>query len=197
MQTTLTYYNKNATQFYNNTISADMSKTIKKFIQTLPLAATHILDLGCGSGRDSLNFLNQGYQVTAIDGSPELCKKATALIGQPVICQRFEDINYQNQFDGIWACASILHVQKSFLPDTFQKLTNALKPNGTMYVSFKYGDFEGDRGGRYFTDLTETSFASIIAPITNLRLIESFITTDVRPGRQDERWLNVIMKKVL
>lgn len=196
MQKTLTYYNKNATQFYNTTVTADMSETIEKFTATLPSHATRILDLGCGSGRDSLYFLNHGYQVTAIDGSPELCQKATTLIGQPVICQRFEDINYQNQFDGIWACASILHVEKSALTNIFQKLTNALKPNGTIYASFKYGDFEGERGGRYFTDLTETTFTALIAPITNLELVQSFITTDVRPGRQDERWLNVIVMRI-
>lgn len=196
MQTTIAYYNQNATQFYNTTVSVDMTETLQKFTQTLPPQATHILDLGCGSGRDSLYFLNHGYQITAIDGSPELCKKAAKLISQPVICQRFEDINYGNQFDGIWACASLLHVQKSFLTTIFQNLTNALKPNGTIYASFKYGDFEGERAGRYFTDLTETTLASLIAPITNLELVQSFITADVRPGRQDERWLNVIMKRI-
>ena len=196
MNKTLAYYNTNATTFYTTTVSADMTEILAIFTKALPENATDILDLGCGSGRDSLYFLNHGYQVTSIDGSQELCKKASALTDHPVLCKRFEDIDYQGQFDGIWACASILHVPMKDQTTTFQRITNALKPNGIIYASFKYGDYEGDRSGRYFTDLTETSLASIVAPIPNLRVIQSFITTDVRPGRQDEKWLNVFLQKL-
>lgn len=99
------------------------------------------------------------------------------------------------KYEGIWACSSILHLPKNELKAVFMKMFKALKEDGIIYTSFKYGDFEGERNGRYFTDFTEKTFEEFVDEIDNLQLKEEWITGDVRPGRGEEKWLNVILQK--
>ncbi|MEO1814537.1 MAG: class I SAM-dependent methyltransferase [Acetobacterium sp.] len=188
---TLQYYNETAQTFVQGTIDADLRKLHRRFLKLLPIQA-HILDLGCGSGRDSKAFLDAGYQVTAIDGSVGCCHLAGEYIGQPVLCQTFEELDFDAAFDGIWACASLLHVPYAELTDILRKVARALRPGGYLYASFKYGDFEGERNGRYFTDLDEERLAALIEPVVGLAMVETFVTGDVRDGRGGEKWLNVI-----
>lgn len=191
---TLQYYNQSAQSFVQGTIDADLGKLQRRFLKLLPLQA-HILDLGCGSGRDAKAFLVAGYQITAIDGSEGCCRLAGDYIGQPVLCQTFDELDFDQAFDGIWACASLLHVPYAELTEIFRKVARALRPGGFLYASFKYGDFEGERNGRYFTDLDEERLAMLIAPVAGLEVVETFVTGDVRDGRGGEKWLNVIGRK--
>ena len=194
MPSTLTYYNQNATQFYNSTVTVEFTATRQRFLSHLQESAT-ILDFGCGSGRDTKAFLNQGYQVEAIDGSTELCKLASAYTGLQVRHMLFQELSEVNKYDGIWACSSILHLPKDELLDVMRKMSDALKSNGIIYTSFKYGIFSGERNGRYFTDMTEETFAEFIRDIEELQIEEQWITSDVRPGRGGEQWLNLILQK--
>lgn len=192
---TLNYYNQNAAQFCKNTISVEFSATRQRFLSHLPSAA-HILDFGCGSGRDTKAFLNQGYHVEAIDGSEELCKLASQYTGIQVRHMFFQELSVVSEYDGIWACSSILHLSWDELLDVMHKMVAALKPGGIIYTSFKYGTFSGERNGRYFTDMTEEAFADFISKIDALRIEEEWITSDVRPGREEEKWLNLILRKI-
>lgn len=194
MQPTLTYYNQNATQFYTSTVSVEFTATQQRFLSHLSESAT-ILDFGCGSGRDTKAFLDQGYRVEAIDGSAELCKLATAHTSIQVRHMLFQELSAVSKYDGIWACSSILHLPKAELFEVMRKMSIALKPNGIIYTSFKYGTFSGERNGRYFTDMTEETFAKFIRDIDELQIEEQWITSDVRPGRGEEQWLNLILRK--
>lgn len=191
---TLNYYNQNADQFCENTISVEFSATQNRFLSKLP-AAAHILDFGCGSGRDTKAFLDQGYHVEAIDGSEELCKLASQHTGIQVRHMLFQELSTVSKYDGIWACSSILHLSRNELFDVMCKMTTALKANGIIYTSFKYGTFSGERNGRYFTDMTEETFADFISKLEDLQVEEEWITSDVRPGRSEEKWLNLILRK--
>ncbi|NLL36704.1 MAG: class I SAM-dependent methyltransferase [Fretibacterium sp.] len=193
MDKTIDYYNMNANDFYESTVSADMSTQYDMFEKRLYTGA-HILDCGCGSGRDSKYFLSQGYEVTAIDGSEELCKKASNLTGLEVENMYFKDIDFEDEFDGVWACASLLHVSLDELPIVLKKISKAMKNYGVLYISFKYGDFNGERNGRFFADLNEDSFERIVDGIPEFILQEKCISEDVRPGRT-EKWLNAIIVK--
>jgi SAM-dependent methyltransferase len=194
MNTTLAFYNSIAADFVQGTIHADVETLRQWFLKYLPLGAA-ILDLGCGSGRDSKYFLDIGYSVTAADGSLELCKFASAFIGQNVDLITFDELDYYQMFDGIWACASLLHVPFVQLSAIFEKISRALRPGGYLYVSFKYGSFEGERNGRYFTDLTEERLSDIISHHEELEIKEMTISNDVREDRRDEKWINAIIKK--
>lgn len=191
---TIDYYNSNARRFIKGTISVNFQETRETFIDKLPLSAT-LLDFGCGSGRDTKSFLEQGYHVEAIDGSEELCKLASQYTGIQVHHMLFQELSAVSKYDGIWACSSILHLSRDELFDVMGKMITALKPNGIIYTSFKYGTFSGERSGRYFTDMTEETFADFISKIEDLQVEEEWITSDVRPGRSEEKWLNLILRK--
>ena len=194
MNTTIDFYNQNADAFISQTLSADMTGLYDPFLSRLCPDGS-ILDFGCGSGRDSKYFIEHGFQVDAIDGSAALCEKASNLIHQEVRCVSFLDYIPVKKYDGIWACASLLHSSKPDLEKIFNILSNSLKPTGLLYASFKYGEFEGIRNGRYFTDLKEDSLSQIIGSIKNLHLVETRITDDVRAGRESEKWLNAYIIK--
>ena len=154
-----------------------------------------MLDCGCGSGRDTKYFLEKGYDVIAIDGSKELCMKASKLTGIDIKHMFFQDINFDKRFDGIWACASLLHLSKEDLIEVINKLKLAMTSRGVLYISFKYGEFCGLRNGRYFLDLTEGVLNKIIGIVGGLKVKETYISVDVRPGRENEKWLNAIITK--
>jgi len=191
---TINYYDINAKEFVEGTLNVDFKTTQDKFINKLP-AKGYILDFGCGSGRDTKYFLAKDFNVDAIDGSIELCKIASEYTNIKVNHMYFNELSRVNKYDGIWACSSILHLSLDDLVDVFKRMSKALKDEGIIYTSFKYGDFSGERNGRFFTDMTEDSFAKLIANVDNLKVEEQWITADVRPQRGNEKWLNLILRK--
>ena len=194
MDKTIEYYNQNANIFAQGTRLVDFSVMQERFANVVP-AGSRILDFGCGSGRDTKYFLEKGYRVEATDGSVELCRLASAFTGIEVKEMRFQALDASDKYEGIWACSSILHLPKKELLPVIRKMCIALKDNGVIYTSFKYGDFEGERNGRYFTDFTEDSFCEFMKAIPELTIEEQWITSDVRPGRGEEKWLNLILRK--
>ncbi len=194
MNETLEWYNKNAIYFSDDTVSLKLSENQNKFVSYLQKGAK-ILDFGCGAGRDSKMFLKQGFNVDSIDGSYAICKGASAYIGKPVKQMLFQDLNENSVYDGIWACASVLHLNNEELKDVFLKIHKALKKNGIFYASFKYGKFEGFRNGRYFTDMSEEKFEKFLNDTDIFFVEEVWITNDLRKDREHEKWFNVILRK--
>ena len=191
---TIGYYERNAEKFIRDTASADMRSVREAFLAYIPEGG-RILDLGCGSGRDSRAFLDAGYRVTSLDGSPALCRAAHLLTGQEVICSFFGDYRPEGLYDGIWACASLLHLSEEDLLSTVRKYAAALRNGGCFYMSFKKGDFSGVRNGRFFTDLTEERLSDLLGQVRELKTDSLFLTRDVRPGRGSEEWINVFVIK--
>ena len=198
VNTTIQYYEEHAEEFAANTLGADMESIRSRFLAYLPTGC-RILDFGCGTGRDSKAFLDLGYDVAAIDGSEALCQIARSLTGRPVQCLDFRNYTPEEGevYEGIWACASLLHLQKTELLPVMKVLSQALRPGGAFYVSFKYGTFEGERNGRHFTDFTLGEFREFIKSIPELSVAEYWVTGDVRPGRGDERWLNIVLQRTM
>lgn len=186
---TIAYYGENAERFVADTAGARMGALRSKFASMIPRDG-RVLDLGCGSGRDSLAFLKAGLEVDAMDGSAAMCEAAHALTGLPVTHATFEDYEPQGPYNGIWACSSLLHVPAAKLPALLEKYAAALVPGGAFYLSFKCGTFEGMRHGRWFTDMDEELLRSLVAHAEGLRLNEIEVTPDVRPGRVGEMWVN-------
>ena len=183
MGNTIDYYNENAKKFIDGTVAVDFKHIQDIFLELLPEHAI-ILDFGCGSGRDTKYFLERGYMVDAMDGSLELCKAASEYTDINVKHMLFQELNEKEKYDGIWACASILHIKKEELPEIIRKMSLAAKANGIIYLSFKYGDFEGERNGRYFTDMTEESMAKLLVGFPEFTVEKQWITGDVRVGRE-------------
>lgn len=191
---TADYYNNHAQVFFDSTFQIDMQSLYEPFLKYLPVQAK-ILDLGCGSGRDALAFKNKGYEVDAIDASIELVKKAKELTGIQVKHQSFYDLDEEVVYDGIWACASLLHCERDRLTEVTKKIFNALKPNGVCYMSFKYGNLDRIKDERSFTDLDEQQAQVLLNQLDGIESLEQWITVDKCPDR-DEEWLNILWKKI-
>ncbi|MGZ0752673.1 class I SAM-dependent methyltransferase [Kluyvera sichuanensis] len=190
---TLEYYQHHADDFFNSTVNVDMGSLYTPFLEHIPQGGL-ILDAGCGSGRDSKAFLQQGYRVEAFDATAEMAKLASQHTGLSVKQMTFSDVDAVNHYDGIWCCASLLHVSAAELPDAMAKLARALKPGGIWYVSFKYGDGERVKDGRRFTDLNEQGLNTLLAGLAGITLVGHWITEDKRPDRS-EMWLNALLQK--
>ena len=194
MNQTSNYYNQHAQAFFENTYQVEMESLYAPFLRYLPEQAS-ILDLGCGSGRDILAFKKKGYQVEAIDYSAELVKKARELTNIEVRQQSFYDLAENNKYDGIWACASLLHCERDRLTEVLGLIFKALKPNGVCYMSFKYGNTDREKEGRSFTDLNEQQVHDLLKQIDQALLLQQWITVDKRPERTEE-WMNILIRKV-
>lgn len=192
---TIEYYNTNAKEFFDGTIDANMQNFYDLFLEKLPHTG-RILDLGCGSGRDSKYFLDRGYDVVSLDGSEELCKLASEYTGQPVICLDFADLDYDNEFDGIWACASLIHVNKQNILGILDKAWKSLKPRGTLYCSFKYGNEERVKDNRFFNDYTDDNLKQLFSNTNKWEVQDMIVTEDVRKDRTNEKWSNIIVNKL-
>lgn len=200
---TLDYYQRNAKEFFSQTINIDMQNVYQPFLEYLPKTQLSnqqkILDVGCGSGRDSVFFANQGFEVVAIDGSKSLIELAqqtdTRIDWQ---CLRFDEIakqSWQNQFTGIWACASLLHVAFDDLPKILNDLLSCLRPTGILYASFKYGNREREKEGRFFCDINEQRWRIVESQLISTKPLKVWQTLDNRVDRQEICW-NVILLKL-
>ncbi len=191
---TIKYYEENASAFIDSTIGADVSELYTRFEEYLS-PGCRVLDLGCGSGRDSKYFVGRGYDVAAADPSSAMCAQTRAYAKVPVFEMKAEELAFSNEFDAVWACASMLHVPREKQPEAFHRIGKALNKDGICYCSWKYGDTDRFEGGRCFTDFTEKSLRELLQGISEFEVLEVWITSDVRKDRQNQKWINVLMRK--
>lgn len=191
---TIEYYNQNSDVYINGTFNVNMNHLYNEFEKYLSIGDS-ILDVGCGSGRDSKYFLQKKYKVTSIDASKQMCERAKLIANNEVIQMKAENINFENEFQAVWACASLLHVSKNYMLQTMIKIMAALKDDGIFYGSWKYGTGERFSKGRYFMDYTEKTLQELLSGIDNISVLKLWITSDVRSEKDKERWINVIIKK--
>ena len=192
---TLDFYNQHAKEYFFQTVKADLSATYKKFLPLIKKEGL-MLDVGCGSGRDSYYFKQNGYQIVAVDGSKELATQASLLLGQPVLNQLFEDIQFNEEFDGVWACASLLHVSAKELPSILIKIRESLKIEGVFYISVKEGEGSGVEDGRFFQYYSPSQFHHLISQCGGLKIETAWSHTELRDEGNKVVWLNVIGRKL-
>jgi len=190
----LDYYERYAIPYYEQTIDLDMTGVMQPFIELMPEGA-EVLDLGCGSGRDTVTLQEQGYLVTSMDGAKRMCELAEIYTDGDVLHLTFEEMDFDEVFDGIWACASLLHVPSDEMPDIMKKVLAALKPGGILYFSVYEGDRDGMYGGRYYCDYTKSGIRRLMSQFDNAEILDIWTTDDVRQDISDRQWLNVLVKK--
>jgi len=190
----IAFYEQNAEDFFRRSVDADMARGHGEFTALLEPGA-RVLDAGCGSGRDALAFSRAGFQVTAIEAAPNLAALARAHAGLPIQVMTFDQIDWQGAFEGVWACASLLHVPRAELASAVRRLRDALTPGGVFWMSFKYGTGERQAGERTFTDLDESGARALLAEVGGLSLTSLHVTEDVRAERSGDRWLSILCRR--
>mgnify|MGYP005850300849 CR=1 FL=1 len=192
------FYETNSDAFISTTRNLDMSEMRRPFLAALPMTGSgpaRILDAGSGSGRDALAFRLSGHDVSAFDASPAMVAATRAHAGVPARQMRFEEFGWEHPFEGIWACASLLHVAQADLPQVIDRLAAHLVHGGTLYMSFKHGTGERVTDGRRFTDMTAEHLASLLDGCN------AFSQTDIRQGpdtrpNNPEIWVNALTKRI-
>lgn len=191
---TIKFYDDHAEEYARSTVDLDVSSLYEPFL-ALVVKGGRILDAGCGGGRDTKAFANLGYDVTAFDASGEMAVIASRLTGVPVTVMRFQEMSFNQEFDGVWACASLLHVPPPDLANVIGRVERSLRANGVFYASFKHGEGERIEDGRLFNDLTEGQAEEVFAAFRSLTLVKMWTSPDVRRARPDLKWVNVLLQK--
>jgi SAM-dependent methyltransferase len=194
VEATIAYYDEHAEEYARSTLNIDVRSLYAPFL-ALIAERGHILDAGCGSGRDTKFFLDHGFTVTACDGSSAMARTASSYTGLRVSVVRVQDLTYADEFDGIWACASLLHVCRADLVVVFRNLERALRPRGVLYASFKHGDSDRFLGGRRFTDFTSDQLQSFVTKKTSLDIVSVWDTPDQRPDCSNNLWVNLLARR--
>lgn len=190
---TLEYYNDNASDFVNKTKDVKLTNIQNKFMGLLQ-KGDYILDLGCGSGRDTKVFLDNGFLVDAVDGAEEICNIVSKNLGIKVKHMLFEELDEVEKYDGVFACASLLHVAYEDLPNILEKISISLKHSGVFYMSFKYGNDTIIDKEKLYCNLNEEMATILINGTKDLVIDEIWMSEDNVPGRT-QKWINVISKK--
>jgi 2-polyprenyl-3-methyl-5-hydroxy-6-metoxy-1,4-benzoquinol methylase len=191
---TIRYYDEHAEKFISNTVGLDLSDLYKPFLDRVPKGG-RILDAGCGSGRDSKAFMELGFEVVSIDLSDKMVEATSELTGQQALKMSFHEIGYAKEFDGVWACASLLHVPLIELPKVLGRLARALRPSGVLYMSFKEGRGERSKSGRMFSDIDEEKTRELVKNVEGIDLVSLWLTGD-RRSEHSEQWVNCLASKV-
>lgn len=189
------YYDEYAEKYANFTLNVDLTELYQRFLKYIP-PNVRILDAGSGSGRDTLAFLARGYDVDAFDSSSSLCELSTRLTGVKTRLLRFQDFEDVEKYDGIWACASLLHVPEKELSDVVNRLLRSLKPDGALYVSFKHGI--GERiasDGRFYTDMNALRLKTLFKDIPDAKVVEVWVSQGEGNFKGQTQWLNAIVLK--
>ena len=189
------FYNKNAEEFFESTVNADMTQLYDEFLKYVK-PACRILDAGCGSGRDTLYFMKKGYDVESFDASEEMVRLSSQYTGKQTLQIRFQELEFKDRFDGVWACASLLHIGRNEIDDTLNRIINSLNDHGIFYASFKYGEGETIKGERLFNSYTEETVRMIFEKQAGVEILRIWKTQDVRPDRNDEFWVSILCRKV-
>ena len=191
---TLAFYNQNAANYIQETRSLSVNREISRFIGLLPEGGS-ILDLGCGSGRDTLYFLSQGLNVYSVDGSAEIAAQTSQAIKHPVQVLSFTELAFEQVFDGIWACASLLHCHRTQMERVMDNIFTALQENGILYASFKWGNCESlDDRGRHFNNQTPQSLEQLLENQPKAEIMEIWENESHLRGTA-QRWVNLLARK--
>lgn len=196
INSTVEYYNQNAQNFFDRTISTDMGELYDLFVHQLQEGA-HILDLGCGSGRDTKYFQTHRFSVLACDASQEMVTLASHYLDKKVLCLKFEELDFCNSFDGIWANASLLHVAYDDLGGILKKIHKALKKEGVFFASFKHGNKHRVVDGRHFYDMDQQKIEPYLESLfTPLKIVISEDTRSQVAASPLKQWFNILGRKI-
>lgn len=191
---TLAFYDENATRYARATAKANLGRLYSRFLSHLPRGG-RVLDLGCGGGRDLRVFKSRGFDCIGLDPSMPLAKIAAETSGCHVIVGKAQELNFVEAFDGIWACASLLHLPKAEMPATLTRVRNALRSNGVLFLSMQEG-----RGafiaedGRFYTHYSDQELVGLVAA-SGLNVIGQWFTADSLKERASIAWINLLAVK--
>lgn len=191
---TIDFYNQNSERYDKTTFSLKLEIPWIEFTSRVKPSG-RILDVGCGSGRDMRHFIDLGYYVEGIEPSREMAKIARSRTGAIIHEIAAEQIDFNSQFDGVWACASLLHVDRSKMEETYNSIMRSLKHSGVFYFSLKSGvGIVRKEDGRLFANYSSNEIEELVAARSDAKSFVSWESSDAL-NTINTKWLNFIVVK--
>ncbi|MEO1918575.1 MAG: class I SAM-dependent methyltransferase, partial [Paracoccaceae bacterium] len=152
---TIAFYNKEALTYAKCYPEAGKSERFKNFANRI-VAGGAVLDLGCGAGNAARAFHALGFNVTAFDGSQGMLEELRKVEGITTICSDFDGLDFDAEFNAIWANFCLQHVPRDYLPDVLARISKALRPDGWLLIGIHEGtETRRDNLGRLYCHHTE------------------------------------------
>lgn len=165
-----------------------------------------ILEVGCGPGRDAAVFVKHGYRVTGVDLSERFIEIAMAKVPSArfMVMDALSLEFSEGSFDGVWACASLLHLKRDDLPVALSEISRVLRAGGAFFMSLKKGageelviDKDFGNSLRFFTYYNEKEARSLLEGC-GFGIVEMLVSNErerFREGR-DTDWIVCFCKKI-
>jgi len=195
IETTLQAYNKAAKQYAEYSFSKISQYELTQFSSFIK--GKNVLDAGCGAGRDTQYLREEGFTVMGIDASEGMIKEAKDRVGDDFKVMDIRKLEFKDQeFDGIWCCATLHHIPKKELPVVLKEFSRVLKTNGVLYVAVKEGEGEKivqspkvQNEPRFYAFYKQIEFESELKQ-NGFDIINAYIE-DI----EGVQWLNIFAKK--
>jgi SAM-dependent methyltransferase len=101
---------------------------------------TRMLEIGAGTGQDSLFFARHGLDVVATDMSPAMVAKCQEK-GLDAQVMDFSQLSFPTQsFDAVHAMNCLLHVPNAELPAVLASIARVLRPGGLFFLGVYGGE---------------------------------------------------------
>ena len=193
----INHYNKNAMKYFFDTEYIDMSDISNMFLDQLDMGDL-ILDAGCGVGRDTKHFIKEGYRVISFDASEKMVEICNRYPFAYCTHNTFHSIKYIEEFDGVWACASLIHLSWEELKTALQQLYNATKSKGVIYFSLKTGDYQSIKNDGKTTYLyPEKNVESFMEETLKSEKIKNTWQNPTKKPNDSSIWSNYLYKKAV
>lgn len=187
---TVEYYDSHTEEYVARTAGADLTQLHDRFLAHIPRGG-RVLDFGCGFGRDMHAFQRRGYDVVGLDPSSEMITIASRVPGAECHLGDVFALRNEARFDGIWACASLVHVAKTEMVEVMKRLVSWLAPCGVLYFSVRSGTSEHRMpDGRLYSDYNEREVAQLMQKFPGFETQELWLSSDSDASRTEITWIN-------
>ncbi len=190
LRETIATYDREAAAFAGRHWQVRLERALEGLGRYLRPAA-RVLDLGCGPGRDLLLLRERGYRVVGLDLSAGMLAEARRRAGGPLLRADMRRLPLGNaSFDGIWCCATLLHLPRAEAGVALGEIRRVLRPGGAVYLSVQEGNGEAwkpSAEGKRFFCLYRMEELVALVEAAGLTVVERW------PGRSDwAEWINLV-----
>jgi ubiquinone/menaquinone biosynthesis C-methylase UbiE len=158
-----------------------LAESRRRFAARLAVGA-RVLDVGCGPAHDTAGLRDLGLRAIGFDRSRGMLAQARPH-QLPLLLGDMRQLPVRaGALDGLWVCASFLHIPKPDAPVVLRELRRVLRPSGVLFISIKRGQGQrwivhGSGGQRFFVFYQEDELDALLTA-AGFTVRESWLDAD-------------------
>ena len=197
LPTTSQWYDSNVDLMVNRYERFSFGEIHEILLKHLPTKRPcRALDVGSGTGRDAAALAELGIDVTAVEPSDAVRKKAEELHPHPRVdwlkdsLPKLQTIlKIGSRYDLILLSAVWMHIAPSSREKAFRRLVTLLNPSGLIYITLRHGPFEALQG---FWDISDDNIYNLAHKYGLIVVNRS--TVDDKLGNEGVTWTRIVLK---